>query len=404
MNILLLSAIGGGHSHLIPLYVLNQRYLERVENVTSYFLIPEKLHQSYKEAKINVLPIDFKQPNDANALISNYEGSKKFFKCVLSNISQAVSDIKPAIIIDDLEPLSTLIAEKKKIHRISIHRTGYFRSIEPEFRNQNHIHSMEKLNHGKIWDASVLLNPSLFEKQLRHHRVSSNLKCLFNYLNAKTKLIPGIASIERLPGDIKDRSSYFYTGPLLVKDNPSDILMEELGLFWDANNGRKTVFITTGLVDLDDIQDIVLHLLKNNYAVISTRSFNACREYGKQFIYIPFAPLNHICSKADLIIHQCGSGIYHYPLLHQKPAITLGTQCYDREDIAIRLQQLGVSRHVPSAKDDKNYLEIFTESLQMFENEKLCNYEQLKKLKDEIYRTMLEFDAEEMLEYTLNGN
>lgn len=157
-------------------------------------------------------------------------------------------------------------------------------------------------------------------------------------------------------------------------------------------------------MDQDDILDIILYLLINNYAVISTRDFEFCKRCDRQFKHISFAPLNHICSKIDLIIHQCGSGIYHYPLLHRKPAITLGTQCYDREDIAIRLQQLGVSRHVPSSNDDKNYLKIFAESLQLFEKEKICDYTQLNMLNEEIYQTMLEFDAEEMIKFTLYEN
>jgi len=400
MNILLLSTVSGIHSHLIPLYVLHQRYLKRVTNVTSYFLIPEKFHQPYREGGVNVLPIDFYQCGDME-LFSDSEKCKKISQQTMNNISLAAFIAKPDIVIDDGEQLSRLIT-KNKIPSISIHRTGYFRSIEPEFRNKNHMHSIEKSNSRKVWDASLLLNPSLFKKQLDQLHIPENIKYILNYLDAKTKLIPGIASIERLPEDIKDRDSYFYTGPLLAKDNPSSRLMEELDLFWNANKGRRTVFITTGLVDQDNIQDIIMYLLKNNYAVISTRNFEACRLYNNQFIYIPFAPLDHICSKADLIIHQCGSGIYHYPLLHQKPAITLGTQCYDREDVAIRLQQLGVSRHIPSPKDDSNYLKIFAESLQMFEKEKLCNNEQLLKLKEEIIQTMLDFDVEEMLKFTLS--
>lgn len=402
-NIVLLPSTSWVHSHLIPLFVLDQRYLKRLKNVESFFILPEEFKESYNNLGINVIAVDLKVIENI-AELDQHKESQSVFDEALHSLLQSTSSVTLDIIIDDGEPFSTIVAKEKNIPRISIHRTGYFRSVEPEFRNPNHLHSFEKSNYGKNWDASILLNPSLFERQPAYRQLSSHAKLLTDYLNAKTKLIPGIATIEKLPDDINDRDSYFYTGPLLVKDNPSKKLMEELEEFWNVNKDRKKVFITTGLVDQDNIQDIILYLLIKKYAVISTRDFGICKRYGNQFMYIPFAPLNHICSKVDLIIHQCGSGIYHYPLLCMKPAITLGTQCYDREDIAIKLQQLGVSRHIPSPNDDNGYLKTFAKSLHLFEKDNLCDQKQLKKLNEEIFQTMLEFDAEEMLKFTLNEN
>lgn len=404
INIVLLPATNWVHSHLIPLFVLNQRYLNRMKDVVSYFVLPEKLHQSYNELGINVLPTDFKDHDNIAEILFQPKIAQGVLDDMLYSLLQSTSNINPDIIIDDGEPLSTFIAKERGVPRISIHRTGYFRSIDPELRNPNHMHSMEKSIYGKTWDASFLLNPLRFKEQIGYNQSSAHVKEMTNYLSVKTKLIPGIASIERLPDDINDRHSYFYTGPLLAKDNPSEKLMNELDFFWNVNKNRKIVFITTGLVDQDNILDVILYLLINQYAVISTRDFEICKRYDMQFKYIPFAPLNHICSKVNLIIHQCGSGIYHYPLLHHKPVITLGTQCYDREDVALRLQQLEVSRHVPSPNDDNNYLKKFAELLRLFEDDKLCNYKELKRLREEIFRTMLDFDAEKMIKFTLNEN
>ena len=59
MNILLLPTISGGLSHLIPLFVLHQRYFKRMESVNSAFLLSEKLHEQPRRMGIGVLPIDF---------------------------------------------------------------------------------------------------------------------------------------------------------------------------------------------------------------------------------------------------------------------------------------------------------------------------------------------------------
>jgi len=226
---------------------------------------------------------------------------------------------------------------------------------------------------------------------------------LRNYLKAKTKIVPGIRSLEVLPDELTNDESYFFSGPLLVEDNPSEILMGELNKFFSINAQRKKAFITTGLIDRTSIVDHIEYLLKRNYAVISTLKHEVSADQQKSFFYNPFLPLNLICSKVDIFIHQCGNGIYHYPILHEKPSITLGTQCYDREDVALRLQQLGVSKHIPHPEDNKDYLSFFAEAIEEFEKGSLTDFETLKKLKDEIYETMLSFDARKLIDFTLKN-
>jgi hypothetical protein len=104
-----------------------------------------------------------------------------------------------------------------------------------------------------------------------------------------------------------------------------------------------------------------------------------------------------------LIIHQCGSGIYHYPILHQKPTITIGTQCYDREAVALRLQQLQLSAHVPSSRDNIAYMDIFKSHIEAFEKNILCDNSKLSEIQGEIYNTMLDFDMENVIEFTLSA-
>jgi hypothetical protein len=94
--------------------------------------------------------------------------------------------------------------------------------------------------------------------------------------------------------------------------------------------------------------------------------------------------------------------MYHYPLLNEKPTITLGTRSYDREDIALRLEELGVSKHVPSSFDNSDYLSIFKSYLEDFENSTLCDFKMLKEIKQQIENTMKNFNPKEVIEYTLN--
>jgi len=393
MNTLTIPALSGGASHLIPLYVLHQRYFRKL-NVNNHFLVLEGKHETLKKSGIPVVPIDY------NLQIQSKDEDLSIHKDVLFKKQRdAYKHVQPTVIIEDNSFSTPLIAEKNNIPRISIHRTGFFRSLPKEYRNPNHMHSLEKgYKNEKSFDASFIFNSDF--PSLKTNRSEVNL--LRNYLNAKTKLIPGIPSIEVLPENIKNRDSYFYTGPLTVEDNPSEALKNELDTFMNANADKKKVFITTGLIDRGNISEYVAHLLNQNYAVIATAPIEVNETYQNQFFYNRFLPLNFICTKVDLVIHQCGSGMYHYPILNEKPSITIGTQCYDREDVAIRLQQLGVNKHVPHPDDNAKYLAIFKEAVQQFQNNTLCDFDQLKKLKEEIYNTMLSFDIEEVIRYTLN--
>lgn len=382
-------------------------------DVKSFFLLPEKLHQQYELAGISVLPIDFTvfDGRDIEKAMNNVDPTaiRVDYQMYVQKINSAFEMSKADIVIDDNELFSTLIAEKNGVPRISIYRTGFFRNIEQKLRTPAHMHSMEKTSMGRGFDASMILKPKrrlsqLQRRVLMNSHLGSDADYFMNYLNPTTKLIPGIPSIENLPDGIENKDSFFYTGPLLVEDNPSEKLGIELNEFFTRNYYRKTVFITTGLVDQDDIQEMVLYLLKNGYAVISTRKVKDSGHYDGQLFTNAFLSLNYICSKVDLVIHQCGSGMYHYPLLHQKPAITIGTQCYDREDVALRLQQLKLSRHVPSERDDEHYMEIFIDHVKAFERGALADTSALQKIKEEIYRTMMDFDMAEVMDYTLNAS
>lgn len=392
MRILTIPAISGGESHLIPLFVLHQRYLRRIESIDNHFLLPKEKVGLFTQKNIKAVDVAY-----------NIEGSQtssylEIGRALFDLEREAYNKIKPHIIIEDNCFGSPLIAERMGIPRISIHRTGFFRSIDPGLRIPNHCHSVEK---GEGFKRAANVMDFLSRKNWTTSP-SKEEDFLRNYLKAKTKLVPGIRSIEVLPLELRKDDSYFFCGPLLVEDSPSDELLRQLDSFFKANQHKRKAFITTGLIDKSSITSHIDYLLKRNYAVITTLKHDIKPGYSNSYIYNSFLPLNLICSKVDIFIHQCGNGIYHYPILNEKPSITLGTQCYDREDVALRLQQVGVSKHIPHPEDDKNYLELFATSIEQFENGTLTNFSVLTNLKREVYETMLGFNAQDMIDFTLS--
>lgn len=404
MKILTIHPAGSGASRLIPLYVLEKRYLKRQKDVRNFFLVPSYYHEELK--KINVTVVDIDNSIDYNKLTkllkddSNENIEEKFVigDRLKNNIYKAIKSIKPEIVIEDMEPFAVLPCKENNIPRISLQRTGQFRSLPESKRNPKHVHSCEKSNFdSKVYDASIMLGHRIYDDNDR----KKDLNLIYQYPDSEAKIIPGIKSIEVLPTNIKNRDSYFYCGPLTVEDNPSSKMIEDLEVFFESNKGNKIIFITTGLVDNTSINEFIDILFDKNYAIISTVDIVVNDNNKYKFLYSSILPLNYVCSKVDLVIHQCGSGIYHYPIMNEVASITIGTRCYDREDVAIRLEFLNVSKHVPHALDDPQYIDVFKNCLELFEKDKLCNFESLKKLKEEIYETMLSFDINEVIQYAL---
>jgi len=345
---------------------------------------------------VNVLPIDYFEhvTNDVADM------QTQIFK-LLAKEANAVETFSPDVIIEDSSTITYMTCLKFGIPRISMHRTGFFRSIPDELRNAHHVHSLEKgksVNLPEHLIFTIREETNLPKTQLE--MITTARKMI---LNSKSKLIPGIPSIEVLPETIAERESFFYTGPLNLQDNSSKALLAELDSFFSANGNNKKVFVSMGLIEQQPATPVIQLLLRKGYCVISTIRVNNISDYGSRFFYNPFLPLDYVCSRVDLIVHHCGSGIYHYPIMHRKPTITIGTQCYDREDVALRLEQLEVSRHTPSPGDDIHYLEIFEACLDTFENGQLCNMEILGKLRDEILNTMSNFNAEQAINYALKS-
>lgn len=316
--------------------------------------------------------------------------SSRIYDTVVEMEKRAFNIVKPSFLVEDTACSTPLIAEKNHIPRISIQRTGMFRAIDKRYRNDKHRHSLQKGSVSNEFNTHTIGKCS-----------DSDLYYLQQYSRAKVKIIPGIATIERLPENVDDKESYFYSGPLTVLDKPSRFLSDKLGEFLDINRKKPIVFISTGTIDRTPIEEFIEFFVKRNYAVITTCNCEMNEVYKQKIFYNKLLPLHYICGISDLVIHQCGSGIYHYPIMNGVPFLTIGTQCYDREDIALRLQELGVSGHIPHPDDNPNYWNIFLEMVNRFENNTLTNYDVMEKLKNEINDTMSNFEMEKVIKYAL---
>lgn len=388
MNILTIPYIAGGLSHLIPLYVLQQKYLRNNTGINNHFLVNDISQKLLAIQGINFVPVNYTLKEN----LLKPDKSQEIKEDIMNMEKMAFDMVQPSLIIEDTSMLTPLIAEKNKIPRISIQRTGIFRSIDRSYRNEKHVHSLSK---GNTVNASE--NPSVM---FTSHE-DFNDPFLTQYEKPKAKIIPGIPSIERLPENIENRESYFYSGPLLVMDKPSENLSVQLEEFLNDNRQKPIVLITTGTIDKTPIENFIEFFVQRNYAVITTCQSEINERYSKQILYRKLLPLHYICGISNLVIHQCGSGMYHYPIMHRVPSLTLGTQCYDREDIALRLQELGVSAHIPHPDDDPGYWNIFLEKVEKYENNSLINYEIMDHLRNEINDTMANFNMEKVIEYAL---
>ncbi|MEC3875862.1 glycosyltransferase family protein [Chryseobacterium salviniae] len=388
MNILTIPYIAGGLSHLLPLYVLQQKYLRDNSGIKNHFLVNDNSQKLLTMQGIDFVPVNYTLKEN----LLKPGSPQEIKEDIIDMEKRAYEIVQPSLIIEDTSMLSPLIAEKNKIPRISIQRTGIFRSIDKSHRNEKHVHSLEKGNTGNSSE-----NPSV----LFTSNEDFNAPFLTQYAHPKAKIIPGIPTIERLPENIENRNSYFYSGPLVVMDKPSKNLSVRLEEFLCNNKGKPVVFITTGTIDKTPIENFIEFFVQRNYAVITTCYCGINEKYSREILYNKILPLHHICGISDLVIHQCGSGMYHYPIMNRIPSLTLGTQCYDREDVALRLQELGVSAHIPHPDDNPEYWNIFLKKIEQFENKTLIDYKMMDDLRNEINETITDFNMEKVIAYAL---
>lgn len=384
-------------SHKIPMLSLYFRHIRKHKDFKCTFILPICDHIEYENSGIDVLKFDDTITAD---MLNDIDKMKKH----IINRNKAIELFSPNIIIEDLNIETSLFSENNNISRISIQRTGIFRSSNPLKRNILHTHSIEKdligFKRKRILSFKTPINDN-FDINDKDYFLANQPFSQRNIFDSQVKIIPGIPQIEVLPKAL-DIESYFYSGPLLLDDNINDKILCKLNCFLHLYRFHKKVFLTNGLIEKDSIRDIFIILIKKGYAIITT-IFPPYDLDKSRVLYNNYLPLHFVISNVDLVIHHCGSGMYHYPLIHGKPSITLGTQCYDREEIALRLDELNLSKHTPSYYDDDEYIDKFVENMDYFETTGGCDKEYMDCVKNKIINTINSFDIKNVIKTCLNN-
>lgn len=390
MRVLFVPMPEGGPAHLIPLLALNRMLAG--SSVETAFLMRRSQHEMVRQLGVNVLDIDHRNFTD-NGFRTELRAYRKF---------------SPDVVVDDASLTTGYATEFSNLPRVAIQRTGMFPNEGP--RNPNHRHSIRFLGDFKdLPDVSFL--------GLKQHRTFSD------FFRAKSKVVPGVRSLEVLPDELRDDPSYHFSGPLLMDDlfiqqfgqvRPETLDMDDfrkfgpLSDFFDRHAQRRVVYMTFGTMARAStpIYECIRYLLNEGIAVVSSIKVEELTA-GQQELYYygGYLPMHFVCSKVNLMIHQCGSGTYHYPILNNVPAITIGTQCFDREHVALRLEESGVSVHLPAPNECDDFVALFKKAVgEYFEPAGAFMAEKRRRLallNEEIRRTSSAFNFEEVLRLTL---
>jgi hypothetical protein len=379
MKLLFIPCRIGVISHGIPLLALARMLPD--SSVEKSFLLPRPFHKVMTRLGANVLDID-------------YNG----FRSELA----AYSRFCPDIVVDDCNADTGIATALTGVRRITIQRTGIFPGTKP--RNGSHTHSMQ-FQHATLPDLTSF--------------GVAQPKGFIDLFNAELKIVPGIRSIEVLPSHLEDDPSYIFSGPLIIDDYLLGALEDQgaggldlcrirnfssLEGFFKHNEGRRKVYITFGNVarPTPHLRECIEYLLASDIAVVSNVALqDVAPDRADRYYYARYLPMHYLCSNVELVVHHCGSGTYHYPIIHNVPTITIGTKSYDRDDVAARLEELGISIHIPAPDECEDFVGRFKEAVRSYFDESGAFIEAKKRnidrFKREIEETSSSFNFSELI-------
>jgi UDP:flavonoid glycosyltransferase YjiC (YdhE family) len=173
---------------------------------------------------------------------------------------------------------------------------------------------------------------------------------------AEVIVVPSIPEIDPLPDGVRDHypeSTFVYTGPLLLQvGRPTSASLRG----WIASSQRKgtqVVLVTLGTTTWGaNIYTALADCLeRTEFAVIMVIPDDQERarleqRNGPRFQAVGLTDLRDLAERVDLVVHHCGHGTLHTVLLAGKPSLTIPSGQYDREDNALRLEDLACGRHL----------------------------------------------------------
>jgi UDP:flavonoid glycosyltransferase YjiC (YdhE family) len=373
-------------SHTIPLIALS-RMLDNATFKTA-FLLPRKKHQVATKLGLNIIDLDY-------ASIS-----ENSFRTEL----RAYGLFSPDVVIDDTNITTFFASSFAKAPRVTIQRTDTF---------PGGLDSPQRHQYGPNYNWKIMRPPDVMG--IQQPRKPSEL------FNADYKIVPGVPSIEQLLPAQSDDPTYFFSGPLLLEDHMMEQVIDSsaradgarnaegnftaLESFFAEHAHRRRIYITFGTVAKagPQILSCMRRLLRQRTAVVTSIEVEGLSAEERQYyFYAPYLPMNYVCRNVDLMVHQCGCGTYHYPIMHQLPMITIGTRHYGRDIVALRLQELGVSTHLGVAEERADFEEAFQEAVERYyESDGELAAETRRRmaaLNEEISRTAAAFNLEAVLQ------
>ena len=172
---------------------------------------------------------------------------------------------------------------------------------------------------------------------------------------AEIIVVPSIPEIDPLPARVADlypESTFVYTGPLLLRlGSPTSESLQE----WIASSrrdGAPVILVTLGTATGPKTYAALADCLEQSeFAVImivpeDDERHRLEQRNGPRFRAVGLIDLGDLAERVDLVVHHCGHGTLHTVLLAGKPSLTLPTGHYDREDNALRLEDLDCGRHL----------------------------------------------------------
>jgi UDP:flavonoid glycosyltransferase YjiC (YdhE family) len=173
--------------------------------------------------------------------------------------------------------------------------------------------------------------------------------------NAEVIVLPSIPAIDPLPENVSNfypNAHFVYTGPLLLPiEAPISPTLEDW-LLTRRKEGIPIVLITLGTVWAHSLYRLLAACFEDSqFAVVMVVPNKSERDFleqknGSRFHATDLVDLLALARQVDVVIHHCGHATLQTVLLAGKPAISLPSGEYDREDNAFRLEDLNCIRHL----------------------------------------------------------
>ncbi len=365
-------------SHLIPLMALAQQLPREQFNVA--FLVPRELHGYLRHNQLPIINLDHHLQDKLTPELT------------------AIGQFDPDVLIDDHNYYTAFSSRIMNKPRISIVRKGSipFEEVTAHYRHSSgvaeYFESLQKMNLAAmgLWEPATISD--LFK--------------------GDANIIPSIPSLDALPGALQGNGDYIYSGPLLLGDEEmsgaltySKETVSVIRNFFDQNSNRQLIYFTKGIADPPEIlskaESCLNALLEMEGVAVITNIRTGLPVDERRYFFNRFLPMNLVCCRVQLMIHQCGSGAYNYQLLNEVPGIALGSKCYDRDDIAMQLERQGTTAFITADQDEASYLAQFkTAVASLLDNTSVLYVQQktaLAQAKQEIAAVRQQFDLSRII-------